>query len=432
MKIKVICKTSLYLLISLSNFSSCKGETEQPMVVLETISATEITQSSAKSGGKILSNNGVDIKEKGVCWSESPNPETDNSKTNDGGGNDNFESLLTNLESNKTYYIRAYAKNVGVYYGDEKSFTTSSSYSTGQIVADHSIIDDFEKIPVSYLAEVKKMMVWFPGESHSYAYRDGLEILETTFPEFDCNVQWGFEAFTSSHLRVAGWPTEGLGEQDWYTWKAYPSGSIPPAGSTIKNYISTNSLAGKTISLIGFAWCYDMVHMNGPTASADPELGVHWYGTSVGGPDGNMAWGINSADYMQTKNKVSLDTYLAAMEDYILYCTTNGYKTKVAFTTHPVDKYTGEGGYQAFLKNEAIRKYVAMNSERILFDYADILCYDDNGNPSTTNWNGHNYPTITPKNLGNEETGHIGPAGAIRLAKAQWWLLARLAGWDGK
>ncbi|HLO57447.1 MAG TPA: Ig-like domain-containing protein [Bacteroidales bacterium] len=27
--------------------------------------------------------------------------------------------------------------------------------------------------------------------------------------------------------------------------------------------------------------------------------------------------------------------------------------------------------------------------------------------------------------------GHIGPAGRMRLAKAQWWLLARIAGWDG-
>jgi hypothetical protein len=27
---------------------------------------------------------------------------------------------------------------------------------------------------------------------------------------------------------------------------------------------------------------------------------------------------------------------------------------------------------------------------------------------------------------------HIGTNGAIKLAKAMWWLLARMAGWDGK
>jgi len=33
--------------------------------------------------------------------------------------------------------------------------------------------------------------------------------------------------------------------------------------------------------------------------------------------------------------------------------------------------------------------------------------------------------------MGGAETGHIGTVGAIRLAKAMWWMLARIAGWDG-
>jgi len=83
------------------------------------------------------------------------------------------------------------------------------------------------------------------------------------------------------------------------------------------------------------------------------------------------------------------------------------------------------------LKHEAIRSYVRANTSRILFDYADILCYNDDGTTATQTWNGHTYPGITAQNLGDESIGHIGSAGAIRLAKAQWWLLARLAGWDG-
>jgi len=31
-----------------------------------------------------------------------------------------------------------------------------------------------------------------------------------------------------------------------------------------------------------------------------------------------------------------------------------------------------------------------------------------------------------------EDVGHIGEAGRIRLAKAMWWMLARMAGWDGE
>ncbi|MGI6306836.1 MAG: Ig-like domain-containing protein [Bacteroidales bacterium] len=31
----------------------------------------------------------------------------------------------------------------------------------------------------------------------------------------------------------------------------------------------------------------------------------------------------------------------------------------------------------------------------------------------------------------SEDGDHIGEVGALRLAKAMWWLLARIAGWDG-
>jgi predicted alpha/beta-fold hydrolase len=37
----------------------------------------------------------------------------------------------------------------------------------------------------------------------------------------------------------------------------------------------------------------------------------------------------------------------------------------------------------------------------------------------------------TPANCGTEQTGHITYVGAERLAKAMWWMLARIAGWDG-
>ncbi len=50
---------------------------------------------------------------------------------------------------------------------------------------------------------------------------------------------------------------------------------------------------------------------------------------------------------------VNLDTYLEATQEYIDYCTTNGYPTKVFFTTGPVDDICSimrEAGYQGYLK----------------------------------------------------------------------------------
>ena len=303
-----------------------------------------------------------------------------------------------------------------------------------QIIADHTIVDRFDDIPQYYIDKVKGMWLTVPGESHSQAYRTGLTLLESSYPAYAVNVTESGtpEAYTATHLRASrgtwgsyssssGW-IYFYGEGSWFTNSTGLSRT--KAGIT---YCNTNNLE---IAAIGFGWCWDAM-AGSPTTNADPVYGCRWYGWSGLGPDGDKAWGLDATDYSETGNSVSLDTYLSATQEYIDYCTSNKYNTKVFFTTGPVDTYTGETGYQGYLKYERIRDYVDANPTRILFDYADILCYDDNGNQTTTSWNGHIYPIITPTNLGNASIGHIGSAGSIRLAKAMWWMLARMAGWDG-
>ena len=93
---------------------------------LTTIAVSNITATSATSGGTIISDGGSPITAKGVVWSTSPNPTIDlATKTNDGTGVGSFTSTLSNLSNNTKYYIRAYATNiVGTSYGEEQSFTT--------------------------------------------------------------------------------------------------------------------------------------------------------------------------------------------------------------------------------------------------------------------------------------------------------------------
>ena len=98
---------------------------------LTTITITEVSLTSAKSGGTILSDGGDPISAKGVCWSTSANPTVDSSKSSDGAGNATFVSALTGLTSGDTYYYRAYATNsVGTGYGNEFSFTTTCTAAT--------------------------------------------------------------------------------------------------------------------------------------------------------------------------------------------------------------------------------------------------------------------------------------------------------------
>ncbi|WP_333696710.1 hypothetical protein [Flavobacterium sp.] len=96
-------------------------------ILSSTKEVTNITQTTAVSGGVISNDGAAAITSKGVCWNTSANPTINNSRTNDGTGISTFNSNLTNLTPSTTYYVRAYATNsVGTAYGNQITFTTAS------------------------------------------------------------------------------------------------------------------------------------------------------------------------------------------------------------------------------------------------------------------------------------------------------------------
>lgn len=309
----------------------------------------------------------------------------------------------------------------------------------GQIIADHTVVDRFADIPQRYISEVRKMWVVVAGESHSEAYRDGLELLELAYPAYQVNVteEGTPEAYTDSYLRISnatwgdydnetGW-IYWYGEEDWWTNTV----AVERTREGI-SYCNVNNL---TISAFGFGWCYDPMG-SGPTYESDPEYGCRWWGASVNGPDGNKAWGLDASDHAITGNAVSMETYIAVTQGYIDFCNANNIPTKVFFTTGPVDNWNNilsdENMFQAHLKYEYLRNYISAHPDAVFFDYADILCYDDGSlTQHTVVWNGNIFPMGTVSNVGISQTGHITNIGATRLAKAMWWMLARIAGWDG-
>ncbi len=261
---------------------------------------------------------------------------------------------------------------------------------SGQIIADHTVVDKYDDIPQQYIDSVKTMWLVIAGESHSEAYRDGLAQLEVLNPVYAVNVRESGtpDPYTTDNLRVSratwgdlsnetGWQY-GYGEEDWFTSEI--------AISRTKAGITYCNSHGLTIGAIGLGWCWD------------PEI-------------------------------VDFSEYINATRSYIDYCA-DSIKTKIIFTTGTVDSYTGETGYLKHLGYESIRDSVKHHPDWILFDYADILCYDDNGRDSIVTWNGHPYPVIASDNLLGDYTGHIGMNGALRLAKAMWWMLARIKGWN--
>ena len=266
----------------------------------------------------------------------------------------------------------------------------------GQIIADHTVVDKYDDIPQYYIDQVKRMWLSYAGESHTNAIRTGMVLLENINPVYSVSqISTGTpEPYTTANLRVneATWgsyrsgPTGWVhfyGEQDWYT----SAGAIAQTKASL-DYCATN---GPALAAFGFGWCYD-------------------------------------PDYMTS---AAISQYLSATQEYVDHCASRGYPTKVFFSTGPMDDYSGLYGYNNHLRWKQIRDYVAQDASRILFDYADILSWSNSGVQTTQTYGSYTYPAIVPENYLPVTQGHISDIGAVRLAKAMWWMLARIAGWDG-
>lgn len=145
LKITILC-TFLSTIIFLG---SCKKKNETPAApatpvpvtptptvaptntavpTVETLNISNITDSSAVSGGTVTKEGASVIIAVGVVWDESPNPTLLKNKTMDGAGIGSYTSKMSGLKPNTTYYVRAYATNVaGTAYGTEISFKTSKT-----------------------------------------------------------------------------------------------------------------------------------------------------------------------------------------------------------------------------------------------------------------------------------------------------------------
>ena len=249
-----------------------------------------------------------------------------------------------------------------------------------QIIADHSVVDRYDDIPQYWIDEVKKMLVNIGGESHSMGYQNGVNLLESYNPLYQVSTFTSDPppAETSSFLRL-GRPWM-MGEDIWTS-----QASI----NNLNGQLADQNDSGNPYDVFAFGWCWDMHWQNDPGGTEDPVYRVRWAGSSVGGPDGNRRWGLDSGDEVLTGNSVSMDTYLSAIEQYNSWCQANNIPTKCIFTTGPVDDEEQpiggtENGYQRELKQDHIRAYVAAGELRILFDYADILCWNDAGEKHTS------------------------------------------------
>lgn len=139
------------LLLTLTN---CKKDEPVKLPTLSTLSVTNITHTTAQSGGNITCGGGGLLTARGIAFGASPNPTIDDNIVSDGSGsagtrgvgfgtspNTNgsgnnvmeifdiglFDANIVGVNPGTTYYIRAYATNsAGTAYGNQVEFTSLS------------------------------------------------------------------------------------------------------------------------------------------------------------------------------------------------------------------------------------------------------------------------------------------------------------------
>jgi hypothetical protein len=78
--------------------------------------------------------------------------------------------------------------------------------------------------------------------------------------------------------------------------------------------------------------------------------------------------------------------------------------------------------------NRQMRRYAAERG-KVFMDLADIESHDPAGNPCVDN-EGKNIEAICADYTDEEVNGHLNALGSLRMAKAMWVLMARIAGWQ--
>lgn len=225
---------------------------------ITTIVITNITSSSAKSGGNIIHNGGSTVISKGVCWSTSQNPTINNYKTTDGSGDSPFLSILTELSYNTMYYVRAYATNsIGTSYGNQIVFSTISP-----IVFDNSG-NGYDTVVIGNQA-------WFKQNLKTTKFKDNTSILKVSD-----NTNWvnltssGYCWYNNDSINYFKYGA-------LYNWNAVNSSKLCPSGwrvpssndwHELRTYLGGENIAGGKIKEIG------TLYWSSPNLGATNETG---------------------------------------------------------------------------------------------------------------------------------------------------------------
>lgn len=192
---------------------------DRPDPVLAEISTglvSDITATSAESGGQIESDGGASVAERGIVWSTTRQPtlEINTGMTLSGSGIEPYRAAITDLLPETTYYVRAFvATEAGIAYGEPESFTTPPdvAYGTAKDIDGNS-----------YRTMQIGEQVWMAENLRTSRYRNGEDITYVM-----SNSEW-----------------QDLGETESGAWAFYNNNAGNEPYGLLYNWYAVNDFRG--------------------------------------------------------------------------------------------------------------------------------------------------------------------------------------------
>ncbi|OUC05247.1 hypothetical protein RY27_28440 [Litorilinea aerophila] len=295
------------------------------------------------------------------------------------------------------------------------------------IVVDHRSVAEFELIPEEYLAAARNLRMVFSDRSVGQNINEGLDCLTASSwgsapascrrDYYDSN--WSWKTYTEADRQAGVVPGRILFEPDPVRYNRsnwefeFRMGTWSELTQDFIQNLAPAHVGSKDVLSYQFSY----LNVEGDSDIADPDSGFF----------------ANNGDKYDIYD---LEAYMAQHPD----------KVFILWTTS-LARSIGTEAAREF--NEQMRAYAAANGG-ILFDVADIESHRETGEPCydnrdgvqycTTNGacenhadDGLNLPAICQDYTTEVDGGHLGAVsgGKIRLAKAFWVLMARIAGWPG-